>query len=212
MAWDTSAPSPPRAPDPPVRVRRAASPGSVRPGVCQAEDRGRADPRQPPGGGRHRRAGGAGGLVGLACCRVRLVSVARRPPRAAGSSRRDAAVAPRLIRRPPRTRACASGRLPTSGACSPPLPRRRAEPFATIRGLHRAHLRTLTGRLPAEPAARPRHRPPRRWPPRSAPRPWPGVTDCIAASAALAPLLASLSASADVAVSLLSPRPLRRHQ
>jgi hypothetical protein len=79
-----------------------------------------------------------------------------------------------------------------------------AEPFATIRGLHRAHLRVLTGHLPAEPPAA------------AAPTAATLVTaeralavarrgDCIAASAELAPLLASLSASADVAVSLLSP-------
>ena len=103
-------------------------------------------------------------------------------------------------------RAARAGRSPTSSACSPPPPRRAgAEPFATIRGLHRAHLRVLTGQLPAEP-------PGARQPPAAAAL----VTaeralavarrdDCIAASAALAPLLASLSASADVAVSLLSP-------
>jgi hypothetical protein len=97
-----------------------------------------------------------------------------------------------------RERAIADERRLLAAAAAPA----GAEPFATIRGLHRAHLRVLTGQLPAEPAAT--------TPPSGAAV----VTaeralalarrnDCTTASATLAPLLASLSASADVAVSLL---------
>jgi len=73
---------------------------------------------------------------------------------------------------------------------------RGTEPFATIRGLHRPAPARATGRLPADPA-------PGTAPPpallASAERAIAAArrSDCTAASAALAPLLASLSASAD---------------
>jgi hypothetical protein len=151
--------------------------------------------------------GGLAGLVGLvALAAAGCDSSGHAPaPKAAGSSRADpsatadptAAADARL-----RERAVADEQRLLAAAAAPS----GAEPFATIRGLHREHLRVLTGRLPAEPA------------PGTAPTAAALVTaeralgvarrdDCIAASAALAPLLASLSASAEVAVSLLSPGP-----
>lgn len=152
-------------------------------------------------------AGGLAGLLGL----VGLTGAAcdssgQTPsPRAAGSSGAD----PRRTPDPAvaadarlRERAIADEQRLLAAAAAPA----GAEPFATIRGLHRAHLRALTGQLPAEP------------PVTAAPAAAALATaertvavarrnDCIAASPSLAPLLASLSASAGVAVSLLGSGP-----
>ena len=145
------------------------------------------------------------GLVGLASSACDA-SHASQAPNASGSSRRQppsatidpATAGDARLRR----RAIADERRLLATAAAPA----GTEPFATIRGLHRAHLRTLTGQSPAEPAARPA----------------PAVAtlaaseraaararraDCAGASATLAPLLACLAASADVAVSLLAPQP-----
>ena len=144
------------------------------------------------------------GLLGLAATGCDSSGHAPSPP-AAGSSSAGARSTPdpavaadaRL-----RERAVADEQRLLAAAAAPS----GAEPFATIRGLHRGHLRVLTGQLPAEP------------PVAAAPAAAALVSaeralavarrdDCIAASAALAPLLASLSASADVAITLLGPGP-----
>jgi hypothetical protein len=151
---------------------------------------------------------GTAGLVGL----VGLTSAAcdkspsPQAPRASGSSRSPAPSATddraRAVDAGLRGRAIADERRLLAAAAGPAS----AEPFATIRGLHRAHLRTLTGRLPAEPAAQAA---PSAASLQIAERAAAGARrgDCTAASAELAPLLASLAASADVAVSLLAPQP-----
>ncbi len=150
--------------------------------------------------------GGLAGLAGLVGLTVGCDSSGpASPPEADGSS-----PAPPTVSADPtaaaqarlRERAIADEQRLLAAAAAPA----GAEPFATIRGLHRAHLRTLTGRLPAEPVA--------------GAAPAAGAlaaaeralavarrSDCTQAPAALAPLLASLSASASVAVSLLSPQP-----
>jgi hypothetical protein len=144
---------------------------------------------------------GLAGLTGAGCDS----SSGKNAPRPGGSSASRASATPdpaavadaRL-----RERAISDERRLLAAAAAPA----GLEPFATIRGLHRHHLRTLTGRLLADPA----------------PRAVPGAAllavaertvsaarraDCTAASSTLAPLLASLSASAGVAVSLLAPPP-----
>jgi hypothetical protein len=151
---------------------------------------------------------GAGGLVGL----VGLTSIAcdashaSQAPDASGSSRAPSASLTAdpfaAVDAGLRRRAVADERRLLAAAAAPPA----AEPFATIRRLHRAHLRTLTGQLPAEPAGR------------AAPTvaalqaAEQGVaaarrTDCTGASATLAPVLASLAACANVAVHLLAAQP-----
>jgi hypothetical protein len=146
---------------------------------------------------------GAAGVALLACAGCDAGSSAQRPvttgsPRTAAPTASASAVAldGRL-----RERAIADERR-LLGACAAPA---GAEPFATLRATHRAHLRILTGRDAADvpPAAQP---------------PQPQVlakaereaaiarrADCGSASTALAPLLASLAASGSVAAALLVP-------
>ena len=152
-------------------------------------------------------AGGLAGLIGLTAAACDSAAGKSAPPAdqpsrslgAKASVTPDPAVAADAHLR---ERAITDERRLLAAAAAPA----GTEPFATIRGLHRAHLRTLTGVLPADPA------------PKAAPAAallavsertaaTARRSDCAAASSDLAPLLASLSASADVAVSLLSPLP-----
>jgi hypothetical protein len=151
---------------------------------------------------------GAGALVGL----VTLTSAAcdaSHPSKAPQATRSSRAPLPAATPDPRaaadaglRQRAIADERRLLAAAAAPAA----MEPFATIRGLHRAHLRTLTGQLPAEPAAQPAAAVATL---AAAERAVAGTRrqECAGASAALAPLLASLAASADVAVSLLATQP-----
>ncbi len=155
-----------------------------------------------------RAVAGAGGLAGLAGF-VGLTATGCNSSKPKATPARSSSARPTVTPDPAaaadarlRERAVAGERRLLAAAAAP----QGVEPFATIRGLHRAHLRVLTGSLPADPSAATA----------------PAVatlagaeravavarrSDCIAASAALAPLLASLSASADAAVSLLGPQP-----
>jgi hypothetical protein len=146
---------------------------------------------------------GAAGVALLACAGCDGGSAAQRPvttgspahPEPTASA--SAAAADRRLR----DRAIADERR-LLGACAAPA---GAEPFATLRATHRAHLRVLTGQSAADvpPAARP---------------PQPQLlaqaereaalargADCSSASTTLAPLLASLAASGSVAAALLVP-------
>ncbi len=172
MAWDTSAPFPSCAP--------AHQYGQRARGLQAAYVRGCARLRIVAEQIRvsRRVVAGTGGLAGL----LGLVGLAgagcdssgQAPsPKAAGSSGGD----PRRTPDPAvaadarlRKRAIADEQRLLAAAAAPA----GAEPFATIRGLHRAHLRVLTGQLPAEP---PGQRRPlrRRWSPPNARWPWPGV-------------------------------------
>jgi hypothetical protein len=147
---------------------------------------------------------GLAGLLGLATAGCDSASGKPSPPTSGSTTRRASATPDPAVAADARLRerAITDERRLLAAAAAPA----GAEPFATIRGLHRAHLRTLTGRLPADPA------------PKAAPAAALLVVaertvasarraDCAAASADLAPLLASLSASAGVAVSLLAALP-----
>ena len=146
---------------------------------------------------------GVAGLLGLASAGCDSSGPAGTPSasRSTGSAPRPTADPAAAADERLRVRAIAAESRLLAAAAAP----NAAEPFATIRALHRQHLRVLTGRLPADPA------------PAAAPAAAALATaeravaaarrsDCTAASPALAPLLASLSASADVAVTLLGPQ------
>lgn len=87
-------------------------------------------------------------------------------------------------------------------ACAAPAGQ---EPFATLRRVHRDHLQMLTGQQPTLPS--PAALAPVSASLASAERAVATVrrSDCVRASAALAPILAGLAASAEVAVALLAP-------
>jgi hypothetical protein len=79
------------------------------------------------------------------------------------------------------------------------------EPFATLRSVHRDHLRALTGRAVPDVAATAQPLPPQTVAKAEASVAVARRTDCGSASTALAPLLASLAAGGNVAVALLAP-------
>jgi hypothetical protein len=154
---------------------------------------------------------GAAGLAGLSAWATAGCDASRtasRPPArnsspAAASARASAAASAddRL-----RGRAIAEERRLLAAAAAAP----GAEPFATIRALHREHLRVLTGQLP--PTSAPTSSGAAGAPPvaatlAAAERAAADArrSDCTRASAGFAPLLASIAASADVASALLMP-------
>lgn len=150
-------------------------------------------------------AGGLLGLVGLVATACDASHPASAPSSARPSPRSKAPATPDAAKAADdrlRRRAITDERRLLAAAAAPA----GVEPFATIRGLHRDHLKVLTGQSPAEPAA---GKAPAAATLAAAERAVAVArrSDCPSATAALAPLLASLAASGNVAADLLAPMP-----